>query len=134
MSRIVTPITAARSKALLRRAVGLLVRANINNGEIWQDDTEAFYADLVAALGVNSFDEALVALGRGRGHRGPDLKPRRRPGEKSLDLSPGRVAGSDLSREDCSDPARGTNDDVTDVDQIAAAHTVAALRFQQMSV
>lgn len=127
-----TTLTPSRSRALLRRAAALLDGyEDYPLHERWTEARGAFLADVAAALGVSGTEAVLVALEtRKRGQRGPDLKKRRRPGEKSLDLSPGAVPVSPLSREDASRPDAGQNDERTTADQIAARDTTPKPHFQ----
>lgn len=136
-------LTQTQSRDALRRAVGLLEGAPVlSSVGQWRQHRDAFLADLASLLGVGTegIGEALTPKpGRGR-----DQKPRKigsgRPGvkrvaeNKSVDKFSAPVVASQPSRLDCSDPPARSNDDATDVDQIAATHTVTALRFQQMSL
>lgn len=131
-----TTLTPSRSRALLRRAVALLDGyEDYPLHEQWTEARAAFLADVAVALGVTGTQEAIAALTpKGTGKRGPDKNPRRRAGEKPVDLSPATVPVSPLSREDASRPDASPNAYMPDVELIAAVHTLNALRFQQMSL
>jgi hypothetical protein len=129
-----TRLTPSQTRDALRRAVGLLRAAPV--GELsnpWRADRVAFLDGLKTALGVSvsGIEAALAPQKRGR-----DKKKRKswKPKEKSVDQSSGSVPGSILSRTDRQNPPASPNADGSDVEQIAVAHTVAALRFQQMSL
>lgn len=131
-----TTLTPSRSRALLRRAVALLDGyEDYPLHEQWTEARAAFLADVAVALGVTGTQEAIAALTpKGTGKRGPDRGKRRRPGERTVALSPESDVGSRPSQLDRPNPSARSNDDGSDVDQIAAVHTLSALRFQQMSL
>lgn len=136
-------LTQAQSRDALRRAVMILDDLpGYMAPRAWQKARAALLADLASLLGVGTegIGEALTPKpGRGR-----DQKPRKigsgRPGvkrvaeNKSIDKFSAPVVASQPSQSDRPNPSARSNDDATDVDQIAATHTVTALRFQQMSL
>ncbi len=133
-------LTPSQTRAFLRRALALVDGYLTRDASEGRDERAAdFLADVEAAMGVESVCavvEALTPKRRGRGNV-PDKtkrKSRREADRMRIDKLSASVAGSCLSREDFSDPPARSNAYDADVDQIAAVHTLNALRFQQMSL
>lgn len=131
-------LSPAKTRDLLRRAVVMLHGyEDYALHEQWTEARRVFLVDLMAALGVDSVEAAIETLAPKKPIRGPDRakrKSRREADKARIDSLSASVAGSGLSQLDRPNPSARSNDDVTDVDLVAAVHTLNALRFQQMSL